>query len=76
MAGIGVRLNKIYRRKSVISNLYGLLYSVVVTIAPMLLVLAAVMLTQHFLGFSDVGYAARKLFSCTVLYILDRKSVV
>lgn len=69
MAGIGVRLNKIYRRKSVISNLYGLLYSVVVTIAPMLLVLAAVMLTQHFLGFSDVGYAARKLFSCTVLYI-------
>lgn len=69
MAGIGVKLNKIYRRKSVISNIYGFLYSTIVTIAPMLVVLAAVMLVQHLLGFSSVGYAARKLFSCTVLYM-------
>ena len=69
MAGIGVKLNRIYRRRSVIGNLYGFLYSVIVTIAPMLVVLGAVMLIQYLLGFSNVGYAARKLFSCTVLYI-------
>ena len=69
MAGIGVKLNKIYRRRSVIGSLYGFIYSTLVTIAPMLLVLGAVMLTQYLLGFASVGYAARKLFSCTVLYI-------
>ena len=51
MAGIGVKLNRIYRRRSVIGNLYGFLYSVIVTIAPMLVVLGAVMLIQYLLGF-------------------------
>ena len=41
----------------------------VVTIAPMLLVIGALMIMEYFLDFSSVGYATRELFSCTVLYI-------
>ncbi len=69
MAGIGVKLNKIYEKNTVVSSLYGFLYSTVVTIAPMLLVFAAVLLMQFLLEFSAVGYAARELYSCTVLYM-------
>lgn len=68
MAGIGVKLNKIYEKSTVTSNLYGLIYSTIITIAPMLLVFIAVMLMQFLLGFSRVGYAMRELYSCTVLY--------
>ena len=38
----------------------------VVTIAPMLLVIGALMIMEYFLDFSSVGYATRELFSCTV----------
>lgn len=41
----------------------------VVTIAPMLLVIGALMIMEYFLDFSSVGYVTRELFSCTVLYI-------
>lgn len=69
MAGVGVKLNKIYGKNTVTSNLYGFIYSTIITIAPMLLVFAAVMLMQLLLGFSRAGYALRELYSCTVLYI-------
>lgn len=69
MAGVGVKLNKIYGKNTVSSNLYGFVYSTIITIAPMLLVFAAVMLMQFLLGFSRTGYALRELYSCTVLYI-------
>ena len=42
MAGIGVRLNRIYEKNTIASNLYGFLYSTIVTIAPMLVVFIAV----------------------------------
>ena len=44
-------------------------YSTVMTIAPMLTVIGALCIMEHFLGFDSVGYATRELFSCTVLYI-------
>ena len=69
MAGIGVKLNKIYEKNTLTSDLYGFLYSTFVTIGPMLTVMAAVLLMRYLLGFSMLGYAARKLFSCTVLYM-------
>ena len=69
MAGIGVKLNKIYEKSTITTDLYGFIYSTVITIAPMLLVFAAIMLMQFWLGFSRVSYAARELYSCTVLYI-------
>lgn len=69
MAGIGVKLNKIYSKNTIASNLIGFGYSTVITIAPMFLVIGAVILMQLFLGFSGVGYVSRELYSCTVLYI-------
>lgn len=69
MAGIGVRLNKIYSKHTIITNVAGFGYSTVVTVAPMFLVILAVIIMQLTLGFSKVGYSDRALYSCTVLYI-------
>lgn len=69
MAGIGVKLNKIYEKNTLTTDLYGFLYSTLVTIAPMLVVMGAVLLMRYMLGFSSLGYAERKLYSCTVLYM-------
>ena len=69
MAGIGVKLNKIYEKNTLTSDLYGFVYSTFITIGPRLVVITAVLLMRYLLGFSMLGYAARKLYSCTVLYI-------
>lgn len=69
MAGIGVRLNRIYSKNSILTHLYGFAYSMVVTVAPMFLVIMAVMIMEKLLGYSRIGYADRELYSCTVLYI-------
>ena len=69
MAGIGVRLNKIYNKNTLTTNIIGVGYSTVVTIAPMLVVIGAMMVMEYFLGFSTVKYAERELFSSTILYI-------
>ena len=69
VAGIGVKLNRIYGKNTLITNLVGFGYSTIITVAPMFLVILAVLLMQQLLGFSKVGYAARELYSCTVLYI-------
>ena len=37
MAGIGIRLNRIFNKNSIAAKLFGFGYSVVVTIAPMLM---------------------------------------
>lgn len=69
MAGIGVKLQKIYDRRTILANLAGFGYSTMVTIAPMFVVIGNVMLMSHFLGYETVGYARRGLFSGTILYI-------
>ncbi len=69
MAGIGVKLNKIYGKNTLTTDIIGVGYSTVVTIAPMLVVMGAILVMEHFLGFSTVKYAARELFSSTILYI-------
>lgn len=69
MAGIGVKLNKIYSQNTIVTSLFGFGYSMIITIAPMLLVMLAVVLMQILLEFSKLGYAVRELYSCTVLYI-------
>ena len=69
MAGIGVKLNKIYQKNTLTANLFGFGYSAMITIAPMVLVIAAVMLMQILLEVSKTGYAMRELYSSTVLYI-------
>ena len=69
MAGIGIKLNKIFSKNTIITNLAGFGYSTAITIAPMFLVIVAVLLMQLLLGVSKLGYASRELYSCTVLYI-------
>ena len=39
MAGIGVKLNKIYGKNTITTNIIGFFYSTVVTIAPILVVI-------------------------------------
>lgn len=69
MAGIGIKLQKIYGKKTILSHLAGFGYSTIVTIAPMFLVIGNVMLMSAVLGYDSVSYARRGLFSGTLLYI-------
>lgn len=69
MAGIGVKLNRIYRKNTVTTDIIGFFYSTVVTIAPVLVVIINLVLMQMTLKFNTVRYIDRELFSCTILYI-------
>jgi len=69
MAGIGVKLNKIYSQRTVTTNLIGLGYSSVITVAPMFLVILSIITMQLLLDGFLLGYSIRLLFSCTVMYI-------
>ena len=69
MAGIGVKLNKIYSKNSITTNLLGFGFSTVITIAPMIVVIGAIIVMQLLLGFSSLDYFSRELYACTVLYI-------
>ena len=69
MAGVGVRMKGFYGKRSISSKVMGFVYSTAVSVAPMLLVIASLMIMGRLLEFSKVGYARRELFSCTVLYI-------
>ena len=68
MAGIGVKLNNIFQKNSIMADLVGFTYSTAVTVAPMFVVILNIMLMGWVLGFNKVGYLNRELFSCTVLY--------
>lgn len=69
MAGIGVQLNRIFNKHTVISSIYGISFSFVYTIAPMLVVIGCLFSMYKVLGFDTVGYLDRETFSCSVLYI-------
>lgn len=69
MAGIGIKLNRIYSKNTITTHLAGFGYSTIITIAPMFLVIAAVFVMQMLLGVSKLDYASRELYSCTILYI-------
>lgn len=69
MAGIGIQLNRIFNKHTVTSSLQGIGYSVVVTIAPMLLIMGSLLAMYSLLRFDSVPYLERELFSCTVLYV-------
>ena len=69
MAGIGVRLNKIFEKNTLTTDLLGFFYSTLVTVAPMFVIIINLVLMEYFLKFSTLGFAQRELFSCTVLYI-------
>lgn len=68
MAGIGVRLNRIFGKNTLTTNLVGFFYSTVVTVAPMFVIIINLILMEYLLDFASVGYVTRELFSCTILY--------
>lgn len=69
MAGVGVKLNNIFEKKSIVAKVAGFLYSSMLTIAPMFIVIAAIMLMSYVLGYEELSYARRGLFSGTILYV-------
>lgn len=68
MAGIGIRLTRIFEKNTLGMNLIGYAYSVNSTIMPMLVVIGDIMLMHFVFDTSTEGFASRELFSCTVLY--------
>ncbi len=69
MAGIGIRLNQIFEKRTIGAHLVGFGYSATTTLAPMFLVIGSIMIMQVLLDYSTVNYYNRELFACTVLYI-------
>ncbi|NLL75925.1 MAG: exopolysaccharide Pel transporter PelG [Clostridiales bacterium] len=69
MAGLGIQLNKIFDKRSVTAALYGIGFSFVYTIAPMLVVIGCLFGMYKVLGFDTVGYLERETFSSSILYI-------
>lgn len=69
MAGIGVRLNQIFEKNTLVADLIGFGYSAVVTVAPMFLVVGNIALMGESLELAKVSYAPRELMSSTILYM-------
>lgn len=69
MAGIGIDLHRVFKKQTIVSALIGVGYSTIATIAPMLVVMAALLLMYFFLGYDSVLYFDRELFACSILYI-------
>lgn len=69
MAGIGIKLNRIFGKETITTNLIGFGYSTMVTVAPMFVVIGNILLMSFVLGYDKVRYSDRNLFAATVLYI-------
>ena len=68
MAGIGIKLNRIFEKKTIGMNLVGYAYSVNATIMPMFVVIGNIMLMNFVFDTATESYASRELFACTILY--------
>lgn len=69
MAGVGIQLNRIFSKNSVLTSAYGIVFSIGYSIGPMLMLMGCLLIMYNTLGFSKITYSERDLFSCTVLYI-------
>lgn len=69
MAGVGVKLKRIYEKKSITTSAVGIGYSIIITIAPMLFIVVSVWAMENMLGFADESYLTRDLFSGMIMYI-------
>ncbi|MDE7068591.1 MAG: exopolysaccharide Pel transporter PelG, partial [Schaedlerella arabinosiphila] len=56
MAGVGVKLNRIFEKKSILADLLGFAYSLIITIAPMLVIILNILPMGWILGFRTVPY--------------------
>lgn len=70
MAGVGVKLNRLFEKKSIAADIVGITYGVIITIAPIFMVVAGILLMGAMLGIGEAPYLEREVFSCTMMYIL------
>lgn len=75
MAGIGVRLNRIFEKNTLTTNLVGFFYSTVVTVAPMFVIIINLILMEYLLDFASVGYVTRELHDSLYLYLFSSDGV-
>ena len=68
MAGVGVKLKRIYEKKSITASVFGIGYSVIITVAPILFIVVSVWAMEKVLGFANESYLTRDLFSSMLLY--------
>lgn len=69
MAGVGIKLNRIFKKRSIAASVVGVAYSIIITIAPVLLVTGTILLMEAVLGFNEVDYLKKEIFSGTVMYM-------
>ena len=68
MAGIGIKLNKIFGKETITTNLIGFGYSTMVTVAPMFVIIGNILLMSYFLRF-DVTLTAGRLYNLFICYL-------
>lgn len=66
--GFGRNLGKIFSKGYISTGMYGVFSATIVTVAPMIIILIAIIIMQRILGFDVFLYATRELFTETVLY--------
>ena len=69
MAGIGVRLNRIFEKNTLTTNLVGFFYSTVVTVAPMFVIIINLILMEYLLDFACGICDKRAVFLHDSLYL-------
>lgn len=69
MAGIGIRMTRIFSKRSLFASIWGLMFSLNYTAGPMLTVIACMMGMYGALDFASLSYLERTLFTATVLYV-------
>ena len=69
MAGIGVKLTKVFEKRSVFASLAGFAYSTAVTAMPMIVVIANIIFMTWIMGINNCTYLSREVFYCTILYV-------
>lgn len=78
MAGIGVRLNRIFEKNTLTTNLVGFFYSTVVTVAPMFVIIINLILMEYLLDFASVGICDKRavfLHDSLYLYLFSSDGV-
>lgn len=69
MAGIGFELKKLFKKDSIISNVFAGLYASVVTIGPTIMIIVAINLMNFLLPYAHLSWLDRETLSSTILYV-------
>lgn len=68
MAGIGFELKRLFKKRSIMSNFAGMLYSVFATIGHMLIIIVVLFVINLVMKIKGFGEMNKELFSAIVLY--------